>query len=95
MSRSDGRRADQLRPTKIIRGFTELAPGSVLICQGRTRVLCTACWESGVPKFLAGSGRGCGLQPSMICSLRPPDSDAEGTVVTAKSMADPRRFKGS
>jgi len=58
MSRADGRRADQLRPTEIIRGFTETAPGSVLICQGRTRVLCTACWESGVPEFLAGAGRG-------------------------------------
>ena len=58
MSRSDGRRADQLRPTKITRGFTELAPGSVLICQGKTRLLCTACWEPGVPDFLVGSGRG-------------------------------------
>jgi len=58
MSRPDGRRADQLRPLKIMRAFTELAPGSVLICQGRTRVLCTACWEVGVPDFLVGSGRG-------------------------------------
>ena len=58
MSRADGRRADQLRPTEIKRGFTEAAPGSVLICQGRTRVLCTACWEEGVPEFLSGSGRG-------------------------------------
>jgi len=58
MSRRDSRRADQLRPTKITRGFTDLAPGSVLICQGRTRVLCTACWEPGVPEFLQGSGRG-------------------------------------
>ena len=58
MSRHDSRRADQLRPTKITRGFTELAPGSVLICQGKTRVLCTACWESGVPEFLKDSGRG-------------------------------------
>jgi len=58
MSRRDARRADQLRPTKITRGFTDLAPGSVLICQGRTRVLCTACWEPGVPEFLQGSGRG-------------------------------------
>ena len=58
MSRRDSRRADQLRPTKITRGFTELAPGSVLICQGKTRVLCTACWEPGVPKFLKDSGRG-------------------------------------
>ena len=58
MSRGDGRRADQLRPIKITRQFTELAPGSVLICQGRTRVLCTACWVPGVPEFLAGTGRG-------------------------------------
>ena len=58
MSRRDARRADQLRPTKITRGFTDLAPGSVLICQGRTRVLCTACWEPGVPEFLQGSRRG-------------------------------------
>ncbi len=58
MSRRDGRRADQLRPIKVKRGFTELAPGSVLICQGRTRVLCTACWEPGVPDFLLGKGRG-------------------------------------
>jgi len=58
MSRGDARRADQLRPTKITRGFTDLAPGSVLICQGKTRVLCTACWEPGVPEFLQGSGRG-------------------------------------
>ena len=58
MSRVKGRRADQLRPIEIRRGFTELSPGSVLICQGRTRVLCTACWEIGVPGFLVGSGRG-------------------------------------
>ena len=58
MSRRDSRRADQLRPTKLTRGFTDLAPGSVLICQGQTRVLCTACWEPGVPDFLAGRGRG-------------------------------------
>ena len=58
MSRSDGRRADQLRPTKITRAFTDLAPGSVLICQGRTRLLCTACWQPNVPDFLKGSGRG-------------------------------------
>ena len=58
MSRRDSRRADQLRPTKITRGFTELAPGSVLICQGKTRVLCTACWETTVPDFLKGRGQG-------------------------------------
>ena len=58
MSRRDSRRANQLRTAKITRRFTELAPGSVLICQGQTHVLCTACWEQGVPEFLKGSGRG-------------------------------------
>ena len=56
--RPDGRRANQLRPMKIIRGYTKHAPGSVLISAGDTRVLCTAMVEEGVPPFLAGSGTG-------------------------------------
>ena len=58
MPRQDSRRANQLRPTKITRRFTQPAPGSVLISQGQTHILCTACWEPGVPEFLQGSGRG-------------------------------------
>ena len=40
--RHDGRMSDALRSVSIQPGFTEMAAGSVLICSGRTRVLCTA-----------------------------------------------------
>ena len=43
---------------EIIRGYTENAPGSVLIRTGRTVVLCTACWEATVPPWKAGQGTG-------------------------------------
>ncbi len=58
MARADGRRAAELRPIKITRGFTSYAPGSVLIECGRTRVLCTAMWQVGVPAWRAGQGVG-------------------------------------
>ncbi len=58
MKRSGGRRADQLRPIKITRGFTKFAPGSVLIETGDTRVLCTASFERGVPRWREGKGSG-------------------------------------
>jgi len=57
-TRADGRRADQLRSLRITRGYTIHAEGSVLIEAGRTRVLCTASVEEGVPAFLKGRGRG-------------------------------------
>ena len=47
------RRPDQLRPTRIQR-YPTAAPGSVLIAQGRTKVLCTASIANEVPKWLAG-----------------------------------------
>ena len=56
--RADGRRADELRPVKITRGFTEFAPGSVFYECGKTRVLCTATVEEGVPEFLVGRDTG-------------------------------------
>ena len=59
MSRNDGRsRDDQLRTLDLIPDFVELANGSVLYSQGRTRVLCTATVEEGVPRWLQRSGRG-------------------------------------
>ncbi len=58
MPRPDGRKASELRPVTFIRGFTQNAPGSVLIQCGNTHVLCTACFEPGVPKWKAGSGSG-------------------------------------
>jgi ribonuclease PH len=54
----EGRRADELRPIDIVPDFVEQAHGSVLISFGRTRVLCTATAEEGVPRWLVGSGRG-------------------------------------
>jgi ribonuclease PH len=51
-------RPDQLRPIRITRGYTEMTPGSVLIEVGRTRVLCTASIEEGVPPWLRDQGVG-------------------------------------
>jgi ribonuclease PH len=56
--RHDGRKADELRPIKIVRHFTRTAPGSVLIQAGGTTVLCTASVDSKVPDWMAGKGRG-------------------------------------
>lgn len=57
-SRNDKREANQLRPVKITRGYTEFALGSVLIEMGKTRVLCTATLSDGIPPFLYGKGHG-------------------------------------
>jgi len=56
--RKDGRRPDQIRPVRLTRHFTCHAPGSVLAEAGRTRVLCTAMAEDGVPPFLLHTGKG-------------------------------------
>lgn len=56
--RTDGRRFDELRPLKFLRGYTRQAPGSVLVQMGRTTVLCTCCVELAVPPFLVGAGKG-------------------------------------
>ena len=56
--RSSGRRADQLRPVSIERGFTRHAEGSVLVSFGDTRVFCTASVEEKVPPHKRGSGEG-------------------------------------
>jgi ribonuclease PH len=56
--RSCGRAADELRPTVIEPGFVRTATGSALISMGETRVICTASAQEGVPRWLAGSGRG-------------------------------------
>ena len=59
MARNDGRsRDDQLRALDLIPDFVEVANGSVLFSQGRTRVLCTASVQEGVPRWLQRSGRG-------------------------------------
>src|SRR5438067_11822781 len=58
MTRSDGRSASELRPTKLTPGFLAHAEGSVLIEAGRTRVICTASVEDRVPPFLRNTGKG-------------------------------------
>lgn len=56
--RQDGRRANDLRPVRIIRNFTAYAPGSVLIEVGNTKVLCTAILQTGVPLWKEEVGGG-------------------------------------
>ena len=56
--RKDGRRDDELRPITFQRHFNDTPAGSVLVSYGRTKVLCTACVEDGVPHWMANSGRG-------------------------------------
>jgi len=56
--RADGRRANELRPVEIVPGFLEQPHGSALISCGKTRVLCTASIDEGVPRWLHGRGRG-------------------------------------
>jgi ribonuclease PH len=58
MTRSYDRAADGLRPTTIEPDFVRTATGSALISMGETRVICTASWQPGVPKWLSGRGRG-------------------------------------
>ena len=56
--RRDGRAPDELRPVTIERGWSSQAEGSALISFGATRVLCTASFTNGVPRWLQGKGRG-------------------------------------
>jgi len=58
MQRPSGRTPEQLRDITITRNFTCHAEGSVLVCFGDTRVICTASVERGVPRFMRGEGRG-------------------------------------
>jgi len=57
-NRSHDRGPDALRPITIESGFVRTATGSALISAGETRVICTASAQEGVPRWLAGSGRG-------------------------------------
>ncbi len=56
--RPSKREADQLRPIKITRQYTQHAEGSVLVEFGQTRVLCSASVIDGVPRFLKGKNQG-------------------------------------
>jgi len=58
MQRPSGRTPEQLRDISITRNFTCHAEGSVLVSFGKTKVICTASVEEGVPRFLRGKGSG-------------------------------------
>ncbi|WP_150308338.1 ribonuclease PH [Planctomonas psychrotolerans] len=57
-ARKDGRTANQLREITIERGWSSQAEGSALISYGNTKVLCTASFTNGVPRWLTGKGKG-------------------------------------
>ncbi|MDW8033296.1 MAG: ribonuclease PH [Aquificaceae bacterium] len=56
--RSDGRRAGELRPVRIVRDYLKHPEGSALVEFGNTRVICTVSVQEGVPPFLKGKGQG-------------------------------------
>src|ERR1022692_1483199 len=56
--RSAQRQNDQMRPVRVTPGFISQASGSALIELGRTRVICTASIENGVPNWMRGGGKG-------------------------------------
>ena len=56
--RADGRRPAELRPLELAVEYLEQPHGCVLWSQGKTKVLCTASIEEGVPRWLRDSGRG-------------------------------------
>jgi len=56
--RADGRTNDELRTISIERGWSDQAEGSALISYGRTKVLCTASFTNGVPRWMSGKGKG-------------------------------------
>ena len=57
-SRPSGRAPGEMRHLRFVPDFTVNAEGSVLAEFGRTRVLCTASVEPGVPPFLRGRDQG-------------------------------------
>ena len=58
MQRPSERAVDQMRQVTITRHYTKHAEGSVLVEFGDTKVICTVSVETGVPRFLRGSGQG-------------------------------------
>ncbi|MFA9486331.1 ribonuclease PH [Moraxella haemolytica] len=56
--RYNNRAFNEMRPISFTRNYTKHAEGSVLVCFGDTKVLCTASIEAGVPRWLKGQGQG-------------------------------------
>jgi ribonuclease PH len=79
VTRADGRDPAEARPVSCIPDFVPPAAGSALISVGRTQVICTASVEPGVPRWMAGSGRGWvtaeyGMLPASTGSRKPRDA---------------------
>ena len=79
MTRSYDRAADELRPVTITPGFVRSATGSVLIEMGETRVICTASFQAGVPRWRVGTGQGWvtaeyGMLPASTGERKPRDA---------------------
>ncbi len=53
-----GRKADEIRPVRIVPAVNKFAAGSARIELGDTHVLCTVSLGEGVPGWLRGAGRG-------------------------------------
>lgn len=82
MTRSDGRKNDELRPVTITRRYIKYAEGSCLIEMGETKVICTATIEDKVPQFMKGGGTGWvtaeyGMLPRS-CKTRAPRETGRG-----------------
>ncbi len=56
--RPSGRKPDQLREISLDRNYSMHAEGSVLVQFGHTRVICNASFDTSVPSFLKGQGKG-------------------------------------
>lgn len=58
MNRTDNRKYDQLRKISLTPHISEYAEGSCLVEFGKTKVLCTASFESSPAKWLQNTGKG-------------------------------------
>lgn len=56
-TRVDGRLDDALRPVSILPHYLDFPDGSVLIVVGKTRVLCNAAIQPGVPRWMQNEDR--------------------------------------
>src|SRR5699024_2142547 len=57
-TRADDRTVSQLRDVTIETGWSAHAEGSAVVSFGNTKVLCTASFTEGVPRWLKGKNRG-------------------------------------
>jgi len=79
VTRSYDRAPDETRPLECVVDYVAPASGSALMSVGRTQVICTASVEAGVPRWLAGKGRGWltaeyGMLPASTGQRKPRDS---------------------